>query len=630
MDDILILLFFFVLGATIWFAPLVLSIIALRRIGRVGEMQRRLARLERLVDSRAEIAAGTAATPEPVQHDAVEAAVAPAAVTEAVRPAPRAEMAARPAAAVDWESFIGRRTLGWIAGLLLVLAAAFFMRYAIENKWIGPLGRVALAVLVGIAVAGGGWHYYKRGWLILSPMCTGAGVVVFYLATYTSFGFYNLLPRQAATVFLIVIVVESMVLAVLYDRMPLGLVSILGGLITPVLMRSEHDQYLALFTYLAVLDAGVVLLALARDWPAVTSTALVGTQLLFWMWYSDQYHPEKRVAAIIFQLIVFGLFLGYELVLRVARRRPAGVESLGRWLVNPFCAFLVLYIALLPDHAVWMGTLAVTWATVYAILARLVLATRPEDDGLFVASLAVAVSFGALAFPIQADAAWITLGWAAEAAALWWFGARLGSPTLRILAGALAVVAVGRLIAIDSAAGPREPFVPIVNRYALPSLTAAACLLGALVSTRRFMKDRELAERRLVIAAGIAGVVAVGGILSVDLYRYCELRAHIELPGAEQWHRIAQVTLSVLWAVYATIILTVGFRTGRVWLRWTALVWYGVTLLKVFLIDLAGLDELYRVLAFVVLALALGVAARAYQGLRPGREPARQLEGGTP
>src|SRR5262249_17506880 len=156
-----------------------------------------------------------------------------------------------PAASFDWEWFIGRKALGWVAVVLIVFATAFFLRYAFENNWIGPIGRVALAALGGLALVAAGRHYDPPpgGWWF-AQMLTGAGVVLLYLAASSAFGFYHLLPQRAAAPYLVIVVLETMLLAALYDAPALALVAVLGGLLTPVLMPSETDRYTALFLYL--------------------------------------------------------------------------------------------------------------------------------------------------------------------------------------------------------------------------------------------------------------------------------------------------------------------------------------------------------------------------------------------
>jgi uncharacterized membrane protein len=600
----------------VWFSPLILAAIAFVRSGRIKALEERLRRLE-----------GMPIPKEPEEvAEIVEVAPAPIVKPTTSRPRWRPRL---PATEIDWESLIGRRALGWIAVVLMIFGAAFFLRYAIQNQWIGPLGRVALAAAAGMALTIGGRVYYGRGWPNFAAMLTAAGLVLFYLATYTAFGFYHLIPQDRAAVFLFCIVVESMALAVVYDRMALALMAILGGLLTPVLMRSEHDQYVAFFTYLVILDAGVVVLATWRDWPTIATVALLGTQALFWPWHAANIHPEKRLAALVFQVVVFALFLVHGLIAQHVRRR-VGWQELGRWLANASLAFLAFYVLLRPEYEPWLGSLAVALAGLYAGLARWMLGRRREDDELFLATLAIAAGFIALAFPVQADAPWIAAGWAVEASALWWFGLRLQAPTLRVLAAILAALAVGRVAFHDTFTPIQEPFLPIINRYATPALAVAGCLLASLASTRRLVGRVGHAEKVVVSVVEIVGVLLLGLILSVDLYRYFESLGRANPGELVFWSRVAPTSLSVLWAAYATVLLAVGFRFRRSWLRWTALGIFALDVAKVFLIDLAGLDELYRVLAFFVLAIALGLAARAYQGSRPARGPLDLMGGSKP
>ncbi len=270
------------------------------------------------------------------------------------------------------------------------------------------------------------------------------------------------------------------------------------------------------------------------------------------------------------------------------------------------------------DYDAWRGSLAVLMAAVYAGWARLTLARRPDDARQTLVALAVAVSFAAIALPIEADAQWIALGWAAEAAALWWFGLRLRSGfPLRVMAMVLAVLAVGRVLLVDTPWEGREPFLPVFNKYALPSLGVAACLIGSVLLAFNRRERLLLDEYIFVRLAGLVGVLLVWTILSVETYGYFDASA--ALPGADstrlRW--LGQMALSALWAVYASVILAIGFWKGRAPLRWTALGLYALTIGKVFLFDMAGLAELYRIGAFIVVAVVLGIAAWAYQRFTP-------------
>lgn len=109
--------------------------------------------------------------------------------------------------------FVGQKAFGWLAVILFGFSAAFFLRHAFQNNWIGPVGRVAIGEMVGVCLAVAGAFYFKRGLVRFSSMLTSAGVVVLYLSTYSAFGFYQLLPRTHAGIFLAIIVLTSMLCA---------------------------------------------------------------------------------------------------------------------------------------------------------------------------------------------------------------------------------------------------------------------------------------------------------------------------------------------------------------------------------------------------------------------------------
>jgi uncharacterized membrane protein len=104
-------------------------------------------------------------------------------------------------------------------------------------------------------------------------------------------------------------------------------------------------------------------------------------------------------------------------------------------------------------------------------------------------------------------------------------------------------------------------------------------------------------------------------VLTIDCYGFFNAQARVR-PDPARWRWLGQMSVSILWAVYATAILALGFRLRLAWLRWTALGLFVVTAVKVFLVDMAGLDQIYRIVAFFVLAIFLGLAAWAYQRIR--------------
>ena len=403
-----------------------------------------------------------------------------------------------------------------------------------------------------------------------------------------------------------------MVVAVGYRSSVVALVAVIGGLLTPVLLQTDHDSYSSLFMYLAVLNAGVVIALLMRSWSVVGSVAYLGTQWLFWLWYDGNYHPEKFAWALGFQAVLCGLYLAHSVIGSLVNSRRADWEELARFVLNAILGFVALHVLTEEDYGLWQGIAAIGFATLYAVVARASLAWRPSDHRLLLTSLAISVGFLAWAFPIQADARWVSLGWAAMGAALWWFGLRVSAPPLRIMAGVLGTLSVARLLMFDLPNDTREPFVPIFNLVALPSLGVAACVLAAVVLADRYLKRLRSAERWLIAVGGVTGVLLLWLVLSFECYGYFDARA-IGSEDVAVWEWRGQLALTVMWTLYATALLVLGFRLSRSRLRWLAMALYGVSVVKLFVVDMANVQQLYRILAFFVLAVVLGLVARTYQ-----------------
>ncbi len=286
-------------------------------VDQVGRLERRLRRLEGRYEPPVEMPP-EAIPVAPADH--VKRPPAPREPPAPRLPSPRRETTSE-AAEVEW--WIGRR-LGWLAVIVFIFAAAFFLKYAFDNNWIGELGRVAIGLVIGAGLCVAGLRQHRKRSRILSEIFTAAGIVVLYLSTWAAFGFYSLVTRQEGGVFLAVLMALAALLSVAYDSPAVALLALAGGLLTPLLLASEHDQYVSLFLYLSVLAAAAVGLAWLRPrWPALRTVALLGVQGLYWAWFTGNYHPEKQAAALVFQIVLFGLFLASGL-LAARGGAPAG------------------------------------------------------------------------------------------------------------------------------------------------------------------------------------------------------------------------------------------------------------------------------------------------------------------
>ena len=598
---------------------IVLPIVALVRTNRIHSLELRLAGVEaallRLTRQQQPVAAAAEEAPveEPPVREAPPVVAGPLPAAEIVAtavPAPSAPVTQ------NLEAVIGQKWVGWIAVLLIFGAAAFFLKYAFENRWIGELGRVSIGVGAGLAMTWGGLERHRKGWRYLAQVLTGGGIAILYLSVYGAFGYYHLLGARAAFVALLILVAEAHGLALSYNARAVAVMALVGGFLVPVLLSTGRDQYAVLFTYIGVLDLGVLAVVMVRRWTWIGSLAYVATQGLYWSWYGEHYHPEKRAAVVAFQAAILLLFLLADLAPHL-RRQAAGWEECIRLTVNPFVFYATCYFLLNDDRHEWMAPLALTMAILYAAMARAELALLPSDRRILTITVGNALTFVTLAIPVQLESNWITIGWGVEALVLLWASFEAAAPRLRLLSGVVFSAALVRFLFVDTPWGYRGPFTPMFNRYFLGMLALAACLACAAYLARHL---------RIFLTAGILAVGVLWLGLSFETYSYFDTQARALQPAAyeaaKQLRWTGQLALSVLWSVFAGSMTAAGFRLRLRAARVAGLVLFGATLVKVVFLDISQLRQFYRILALLALGVVLLVVAWKYQrGLR--REQAR-------
>jgi uncharacterized membrane protein len=502
---------------------------------------------------------------------------------------------------IDWEKFVGRRLLGWVAVGLVLLAATFFIKYAFETVF-GPTARVATGAMVGLALCLVGGRFGVRGKTLVCSMVCSAGLLILYLSVYAAFGYYALLQPMVGGAFLAAIVAEGVLLSVCYRARPLAYLALSGSLIVPALIPADQDRYESLFLYLAVVNIAAALLTRSFIYPGLRLLTYLGSQILFWVWFYYYYHPEKMAAVLGVQ---GGLYLVWMLAGRFTRVHLSKWERVAMWLATALCFFLTLHRIVDEEAAEWRGVLAIVFAVWYAVLARVAMPAA-KDMTRTATLLALAFGFLGMSIPLQSGAPWTAVGWAAIGAALWWFGLRVREPLL--CTGGIVFI-FGSLIALASAWSEIQVDnvdVPFFNRRSLPMIGVASCLLAVSGSSRRFRDLQTGLNIAVQYTAGLGAVSLIWIVLTWETLHTGRDIFDLSEMGA-------QTVLSIVWALYAAVLLTVGFAWANPLVRWIGLGLLAVTLMKLITYDLSELPAIYRALTFLAVAVVTAAAAWGYQ-----------------
>ena len=175
-------------------------------------------------------------------------------------------------------------------------------------------------------------------------------------------------------------------------------------------------------------------------------------------------------------------------------------------------------------------------------------------------------------------------------------------------------MSVLRLLRVQFA--PESTYVVVANARVMASLVIVAMLYG-LASLYRTADD--VMEQRYAPSTVlwlVANALTLTLLTSeITAYWHVHDMRHLSAYASATSHFAREMMLSITWAVYATVLILVGLRRNYAPIRYFAMTVFVVTIVKVFAIDLAELDRLYRVLSVIGLGVTLLLTSYLYQKL---------------
>ena len=570
---------------------------------------------------RLEVAVGLEQAQRPTASPETKAAVSGPA--QPVEPQPRERARDVPASVVqgNLESRIGSHWLNRIGIAAVLIGVSYFLKYAFENNWIGPAGRISIGLLAGIAVVVWSEWFRSRGYKIFSYSLKAVGIGVLYLSLWAAFQIYTLIPGNVAFVAMLMVTSATAVLSLTQDAEVLAAFAMAGGYLTPALLSTGVNRELQLFTYITLLDVAILALLLVLAWRRLLLLSFFGTLALYLAWFVSFYDRSQLRITLGFATLFFAIFAVVPLAARSRTQDFLSTNiSLVLTLLNAGVYFFEGYAMLEDVSKTAVAWFAIALAVVYLLLSRQV--RRGISDPAAVTRLrylhvALAVGFITVAIPIRLEAHWITIGWFVEAAVLLWVAEMADSTLLSLLSVSALGLGVARLLFIDNFHPAHLIFNARMITYAIAiAVLAAVAWFGGKRQTVRWQSGAAIA----VIALNLLALIALSREIN-DYYsrqiaagsRTWNLPAYTVPPQWKNFALARDFSYSTLWMCYGAVLMAIGFWRRRAFVRWQALVLIAVTTVKVFVYDVSQLDRGYRIVSFIVLGVLLLGISFAYQ-----------------
>lgn len=501
---------------------------------------------------------------------------------------PRGTAAAQaPAAAMSAESIetaIGSRWLLYVGVVAVIVGISYFEKLAVDNQWIGEGARVLQGGAAGLLLVYAGLRFIRGGYPIYGQMIAGGGIAVQYVSIYAAFNFYHLIDRPLAFTLLMLVTMLAASFADRQRSQGLALMAVGGGFATPFLLPGATDAQLALFGYDAILIAGTMYLAHRRDWPMLNVVSYGLTVLTVFGWGTRFYAPSKYLITELFLTLFCAMYLYILSQSRKPERSNADLSSL---LWTAPVAYYLASIAILSSHPAGMLVYLLGLALAGAFLS--VRVTGRANPGVRL------VFWAATAGPL--------VQWTTRYAGDVWFAPGLATVTAVYLIQLVAHLEATRRT--DRRLSPVELAVlhatglgafvcayRLIDAVNVDAVGSAAALFAAwqgAVWFRLAPRDRDHA-----LHFGALGFTLL--MIAIGL----------------QFHG-AWITMG--WAAEGAVIIWLGLRERRDWLRAGGLVLLAVSALRLFDLQFAprSLDQSVLLnqpvaCSLVVIALMYGLA----------------------
>lgn len=496
------------------------------------------------------------------------------------------------------ERLIGENIINKIGIIITVIGVAIGTKYSIDHNLISPVMRIVLGYAAGTALLLVGIRL-KEKYHAYSAVLVSGSMAVMYFVTYAAFSFYHLLPQLVSFMLMLVLTVGTVYAAIRFNATVIAHIGLVGAYAIPFLLGDHSGRTWILFSYMAIINAGILAVAVLRYWKSLYYAAFLLSWVIFGSWYFLGDSAGHQQLAWSFLLLFFIEFYSVFLVYKLLRNEKFALPDIALLLSNAFIFYGLGYTLLqrgMADNKAGLFTAAN--AAIHALVGFLIYTRKLADRSLFYLAGGLALLFITIAVPVQLNGNWVTLLWIGEACLLFWIGRNRNDLVYEYLSVPLFLLSLLSLMDDwwkDAVSGLHP--MPLFNISFLSNLLFVAACAGMVWTAHRYQIKDKTRQHSNVFAAWVAPVVLVVVLyvsFSTEIVRYWNNQAaHLHgQPGAVPGSFNFFETLTSVWLIIYTMLFAAALTAANeYWIknRKLAMAVISITALVVFLFLSKGL-----------------------------------------
>ena len=330
----------------------------------------------------------------------------------------------KPKVKSDLEKFIGENLINKIGIAITVIGVGIGAKYSIDHNLISPLARIILGYLAGITLLLFGIRL-KKNYENFSAVLVSGAIAIMYFITFAAYAVFGLIPQALAFSMMVIFTAFTVVAAVKYNLQVIAHIGLVGAYAVPFLLSDGSGRVVILFSYMAIINAGILVLSFWKYWKPLFYSSFGLTWLIVLSWYLTGYRTDTHfTTALIFITIFFSIFYTAFLAYKLKKKEKFDRGDITLMLLNSFIFYATGYSIFDSHHGAsqFTGVFTLGNAVMHFIACAIVYRQKLADRNLFYLVAGLVLVFITIAIPVQLDGNWVTLLWAGEAALLYYIG----------------------------------------------------------------------------------------------------------------------------------------------------------------------------------------------------------------
>ena len=362
-------------------------------------------------------------SPTAPQKEKKDAPAEPAKV-EKLQASQKEKEAPRKIETEDTESFIGTKVISIVGILLMMLGIGYGAKYAIENNLISPTVWIIAVYVLGTALLLMALRLKSKYENFSAVLLSGA-MAIYYFTTYFAFAQYDLIAREVAFGMMLIFTVFTVLSALRYDNQIIAHIGFVGAYAVPFLVRGNNENVVALFSFMAIVNVGILAIAIKKYWQSLLYSAFFLTWLIFAKWFLSTYnHSVDLNTAIAFVSIFFVIFYATILAYKLLHSKVFDGGDISLIILNAVFAYsfglAILSNSISTEN--YLGLFTLLNGVVHIIVNLTIKRFKEYDKNMHYLTFGLALAFVTIAIPVEFDGSWLALFWLAESAVLFWIG----------------------------------------------------------------------------------------------------------------------------------------------------------------------------------------------------------------